>query len=139
MTFYKLETYLQYFRFNNIVQKTPIRVQWFIYDEKQENRTRPFTYEELTAFQNYILQYPNNFPGDKNYYTAQITEAPDCHEADDKVSADYHFPKNVILMHDPVLLPNGIRCCMPIVLSDLKNQDIHITDLPFNVIAKIWV
>lgn len=141
MTTYKLQTRFRLFKFNSQIIQDPISVEWFLYDESNEDdEGRCFTYEELQQFQDYVVQNIINFPANgKNYFTATDDDAPVCNlfsqaGADDSL----HFPKNIILRRKPELSKTGISHCMDIKLLNEAGEDSHRYDLPFDVIGRIW-
>ena len=141
MTTYKLQTQFRLFRFNALPHKTPIAIEWFIYDEsKEDDEARCFTYEELQQFQDYAVQNTVNFPANgKNYHAATDDDAPVCNLISQTVPDDsLHFPKNIILRRKPEISTSGVMHCMDIILLNEAGEDNHRYDLPFDVIGRIW-
>lgn len=141
MTKYKLQTQLRLFRFNSQINTTPINVEWFLYDENNDDdETRAFTYEELKRFEDYAVQNTVNFPPNgKNYAASTDDEAPNCDLTSQSVADDsLHFPKNIILRRNPSIARDGIMNCMDIMLVNEAGEDSHRYDLPFDVVGRIW-
>lgn len=141
MTKHKLQTQFQLFRYNRTsFHKSPITVEWFLYDENNEDdETRAFTHEELQQFINYAVQNTVNFPPDgKDHLNATDDDAPNCDLLLQSVSDEnLNFPKNIILRRSPSINGTGIMHCMDIMLVNQAGEDSHRYDLPFDVVGRI--
>lgn len=136
---YKLQTQLEYFRYNSFINIGKINVTWFVLDndEEDDETGRCFTQDELNQFVNFTLNNLHNFPGAKNYHLSNDDEAPYCNIYSALENERLIRPKNVIIRRNPQISRNGITECMDIILTNEQGTDKHVYELPFNVIGKI--
>lgn len=135
---YKLITQFAFFRFNSTIQEGPLNVTWYKLEEGNDDEYgKGLTYEELNKLQSFMLNHPDNFPGDKNYHICNDEEAPYCPTFIAQ-SEKLNLPSNIILRKSPQLDEDGnISRCTDIILNDPDGKDKFSYNLNFDIIGEI--
>ena len=135
---YKLQTQLHHFKIGHKPADKSLIVEWYYFDLDEEGENeRGFTYDELTTFQNYVVENVVNFDGLKNYHATDEFDVPTLEVYDLVPDERLTFPKYLILKPQPKLQHKGISTAMEIILLDKNNQVNHDYNLPFGAIGKI--
>lgn len=130
---HKLETQLAFFKFNSIINEGILTVTWYVLDEENEGG-RCFTDQELNEFQQYTVNRPINFPGNKNYHPCTEEETP--YNGIESSLESVSFPSMIILRKTPVL-NKIIFECVDIILTNKNDENRHDYNLSFDVIGQI--
>lgn len=134
----KLQTQLMNFRFNSIIQKWPIHIEWFRYDlnEDLEERVSGLSETEAHQLSNFAAANSINFDGGKQHQSALDEDIP-FDDIFDYIPDERQTEPDYFLLVPKPKLSKGIANWMPIILTDANGNDKHNYDLPFGLVGRI--